>query len=120
MLTDNEIAEFQAILLSEIVDESLRQEFHNALATIGSRLPVLERPIYLFYMLVLQTSQGQGFGTEYLLNRMSMSDFIGRPVYLEATNVNNISFFERVGFEIAWQLELPDSDSTIVTGMRSH
>ncbi|MBI9113667.1 GNAT family N-acetyltransferase [Sanguibacter suaedae] len=53
-------------------------------------------------------AQGKGLGTAVLLPGIEEAESAGFPAYLETSDVANVRFYERLGFEIIADVRLPD------------
>ena len=78
--------------LEELMKRNHPEEPHWYLAVIGSD------PTY----------RGQGFGDALLASRLAQVDAEHAPAYLESSNEDNIAYYERFGFEVTGELEVPD------------
>lgn len=64
-----------------------------------------------WYLSVLGTdpsAQGRGVGTRLLDDRLTHCDKAGEPVYLETNKERNVRFYERFGFYVSREIEIPD------------
>jgi GNAT superfamily N-acetyltransferase len=64
-----------------------------------------------WYLAVLGTdppAQGQGFGSALLTSRLSRCDDHRFPAYLESSKEGNVSYYERFGFRVTGEIQLPD------------
>ncbi len=52
--------------------------------------------------------QGRGLGSELLVNALRRCDHDRTPAYLEASRPENVPFYERFGFTVTHELQLPD------------
>ena len=69
-----------------------------------------------FYLRFIGTSlenQGRGIGSKLLKAGLSACDQQGMPAYLESSNENNNLLYERHGFAIIGEEDLPDGGPTI-------
>ena len=63
-----------------------------------------------YYLLTLGTarqSQGQGSGGRLLRTMLERADAEGKPVYLETQRPENVPLYERFGFAVASETEIP-------------
>jgi predicted GNAT family N-acyltransferase len=68
-----------------------------------------EEPHWYLGMIATRTSaQGTGAGTQLLRHTLRQVDAQASPSYLESTNPMNIPFYERHGFEVFREAQLPD------------
>jgi GNAT superfamily N-acetyltransferase len=51
--------------------------------------------------------QGKGLGTALLEPGLDHTDRLGLPAYLESSNIRNVPLYERHGFEVTEEVELP-------------
>ena len=54
------------------------------------------------------TKQGRGYGSALLRHALARCDRDGLPAYLESSNPDNIGYYQRFGFEVTGEIELPD------------
>ena len=52
--------------------------------------------------------RGKGFGNALMRSRLDRCDAEHAPAYLESSNVRNVPFYERHGFEVTAEVQLPD------------
>lgn len=52
--------------------------------------------------------RGKGFGHALMRSRLGRCDAEHLPAYLESTNPTNVPYYERFGFEVTGEIELPD------------
>ena len=63
-----------------------------------------------FYLLALATdpaAQGKGLGGTLIDHILSVCDAQALPAYLESSNVRNVPFYERHGFEVVTEVAMP-------------
>ncbi len=63
-----------------------------------------------YYLLILATApgnRGRGLGTELMRPVLERCDADGVPAYLESANQRNQPFYERLGFEVRQEIDLP-------------
>jgi ribosomal protein S18 acetylase RimI-like enzyme len=63
--------------------------------------------IYLQVIGVTPTLQGQGYGGKLLRTLIEQSDQAGVPIYLETETEDNVSMYERFGFQVLKEIALP-------------
>jgi ribosomal protein S18 acetylase RimI-like enzyme len=63
--------------------------------------------IYLQVIGVTPTLQGQGYGGKLLRTLIEQSDQAGVPIYLETETEDNVSMYERFGFQVLKEITLP-------------
>lgn len=78
--------------LDELMKKNHPEEPHWYLAVIGSD------PTY----------RGQGYAHALLSERLERVDAEHAPAYLESSNPANVPYYQRFGFEVTAELELPD------------
>ena len=64
-----------------------------------------------FYLGVIGThpsAQGRGLGGQLLRAVLDACDANGTAAYLESSNVRNVAFYERHGFRVTAEVEMPD------------
>lgn len=64
---------------------------------------------YLFGMGVLPERQGKGIGKQLMSKALQIVDEKNMPCYLETQNKNNVLFYERFGFNVVSNKQLPKS-----------
>lgn len=57
--------------------------------------------------------QGMGVGSALLRQQLDQCDRLGQPVYLESSNITNISFYEGLGFRVTGEIRLPSGGPTL-------
>lgn len=62
---------------------------------------------YLFGMGVLPDKQGQGVGKQLMAKALQIVDNNNMPCYLETQNKNNVPFYERFGFKVVSDKQVP-------------
>ena len=72
---------------------------------------------YLSILGVDPELQGQGVGTEILTASLEFVDEEGYPAYLETTEARNVAYYQRYGFVVGGELEVPSLGITL-WGMR--
>lgn len=83
--------------VQEMMKHAHPEEPHWYLAVIGSD----------------PTVRGQGFGQALMKSRLDRCDAEYSPAYLESTKFENISYYQRFGFEVTRELVLPDGGPTM-------
>jgi len=82
----------RGIHVTELMKRVHPQEPHWYLAVIGSDPQV----------------RGTGLGYTLMQSRLDRCDAEFAPAYLESSNPDNIGYYQRFGFEVTGQIELPD------------
>ena len=63
---------------------------------------------YLFLLGVAPEHQGKGIGSALLQPMLERCGIERLPIYLDTGNKENVSFYQRKGFEIIGEVDLPD------------
>lgn len=74
-----------------------------------------------FYLSLLATDprhRGHGYGLRLLADNLAQVDERGLPAYLEASNPANVPLYERYGFRVVGQFDLPDDGPRVNTMWR--
>lgn len=77
-----------------------------------------QRHWYLFMLGVAPSYQNQGIGSLLLQPVLKQADSEGLPCYLETSTESAVRFYQRQGFAVLWQGELPGGNSCIWTMKR--
>ena len=85
----------RTVAILERMDECHPQEAHDYLFLLGTRAEW----------------QGRGLGSALLREVLERCDREGRPAYLEASSEGNRRLYLRHGFEVVWEICLPDGPS---------
>ena len=64
--------------------------------------------IHLFIMGVSQEFHGKGFGGKLLRALVEKAEIERKPMYLETQNEKNVSLYEKYGFYVVKEINLPD------------
>jgi ribosomal protein S18 acetylase RimI-like enzyme len=64
--------------------------------------------IYLFVIGVKQDFQGKGFGGKLLRALIEKADVEEKPMYLETQNEKNVALYEKYGFHIYKEIDVPE------------
>lgn len=67
-----------------------------------------EPAFYLQFLGVVPEQQGQGLGGRLLTTVLRRCDATGTPAYLEATSEHNRRLYQRHGFRVIGEIQLPD------------
>lgn len=85
---------------------SRRLRVARGLLGIESRHP--DQPhLYLAVVGVRPEQQGKGLGTSLLQPGLAHADSLGLPAYLESSNIHNVPLYERHGFAVTDEVQLP-------------
>jgi GNAT superfamily N-acetyltransferase len=57
--------------------------------------------------------RGKGFGQVLMRSRLDRVDAEHAPAYLESTKSENVPYYQRFGFEVTGEIELPDGGPTM-------
>jgi ribosomal protein S18 acetylase RimI-like enzyme len=68
---------------------------------------------YLFVLGVHADAQGQGLGADLITPVLEVCDREGISAHLESSNPNNLSFYQRHGFEVTHEIELADGGPVV-------
>lgn len=79
----------------------------EGISLIGNAHPE-EGHFYLNVVGVDPLRRGQGLGRPLMERVLDVADAEDVPCYLESSNPLNLSFYERYGFEVRGELEMPD------------
>ncbi|MCW2561003.1 MAG: family acetyltransferase [Mycobacterium sp.] len=80
--------------VEELMKEAHPEEPHWYLAVVGSD----------------PTVRGKGFGQALMRSRLDRCDAEHAPAYLESSNPDNVPYYERFGFGVTGEIELPSRD----------
>jgi GNAT superfamily N-acetyltransferase len=83
--------------VQELMKRAHPEEPHWYLAVIGSD----------------PTVRGQGFGQALMRSRLDRVDAEYCPAYLESSKPENVPYYERFGFRVTREIELPDGGPTM-------
>jgi ribosomal protein S18 acetylase RimI-like enzyme len=64
---------------------------------------------YLRYLAVLPSLQGRGWGGRALRDGIVRAEASGVPIYLETTSPGNVALYQRFGFDVVDEWEVPRS-----------
>ena len=67
---------------------------------------------YLSIIGILPEFQGQGLGPDLVKEVLEKTDVLGVPTYLETFTTRNISFYNRIGYQVAGSFHEPTADAT--------
>lgn len=68
---------------------------------------------YLGSIATRRSRQGRGIGSGLLAHSLQLVDRDGAAAYLESSNLRNVPLYERYGFEVTGQIDLPDGPPLI-------
>lgn len=83
------------------------------LQTAMAKAHLKEPHFYLHAIGAVQGSQGKGIGSAMLKHGVRLADEARKPAYLESSNIRNNPLYERFGFEITEEIQLPDDGPSI-------
>ncbi|MFC7308227.1 GNAT family N-acetyltransferase [Streptomyces monticola] len=93
-----------------VVDElagDRAEQFASAERALAPHRP--SEPVWFLATVgVAPEAQGQGLGDAVLAPGLKAADGAGYPVFLETSSERNVTFYERLGFAVTAQVELPD------------
>jgi ribosomal protein S18 acetylase RimI-like enzyme len=75
---------------------------------------------YLGVVATVPAARGQGLGTALLEHSLRPVDGCGLPAYLESTNPRNVSLYQRHGFAVTGQIQLPDGPALTTMWRAAH
>ncbi|MET0474642.1 MAG: GNAT family N-acetyltransferase [Mycobacterium sp.] len=88
----------RGMVAEEMMKAAHPEEPHWYLAIIGSDPDV----------------RGKGFGQALMRSRLDRCDAEHSPAYLESSNPDNVPYYERFGFEVRGELNLPDGGPSLI------
>ena len=94
----------------ETVPEDKRDELYNALDQLEQYRPK-EPHWYLVQAAVEPSCQSRGIGSALLEFALSKCDEMGSTAFLESTNPQNISLYERQGFKVQSEVKITGGPS---------
>ena len=80
-----------------------------SLNRLTAKYHIKEPHFYLYLIGVKSDRQGMGIGAELLDAGLQVCDELGVPAYLESSNSKNNPLYERYGFKIIQEIQLPDN-----------
>lgn len=89
--------------VSELMKRAHPEEPHWYLAVIGSD----------------PTVRGTGFGQALMRSRLDRCDAEHAPAYLESSNPDNVPYYQRFGFEVTGEIQIPDGGPTLIPMWRA-
>jgi len=93
----------RGLAVSDMMKAAHPEEPHWYLAVIGSDPDV----------------RGKGFGNALMRSRLDRCDAEYAPAYLESSNPDNVPYYERFGFEVTGELQLPDGGPSLIPMWRT-
>ncbi len=57
--------------------------------------------------------RGGGFGAALMRSRLDRCDAEAAPAYLESSNIDNVPYYQRFGFEVTGEIVIPDGGPTL-------
>lgn len=100
----------QTIQVAAAMAACTRGAFFRAV-TVGELTAKCHPPEPHWYLTILGTEpecQGQGIGSTLLRSTLRSCDETGALAYLESSKESNLPFYERHGFQVISELEVPD------------
>jgi ribosomal protein S18 acetylase RimI-like enzyme len=88
----------RGMAVSELMKRAHPDEPHWYLAVIGSDPAV----------------RGGGFGQALMRSRLDRCDAEHAPAYLESSNPDNVPYYQRFGFEITGEIQVPDGGPSLI------
>ena len=74
---------------------------------VAHRKAVSEPHYYLFALGVRSEAQGRGVGSRLITDMLERASSEARPVYLETQSPENVSLYERLGFDVVSDAPIP-------------
>ena len=65
---------------------------------------------YLWFVAVEPAAKGCGIGSMLIRHKLAQADADHIPCYLETHNLNNVPFYEKLGFSVVHTGKIPGSD----------
>jgi ribosomal protein S18 acetylase RimI-like enzyme len=93
----------RGLAVSDMMKAAHPEEPHWYLAVIGSDPDV----------------RGKGFGNALMRSRLDRCDAEYAPAYLESSNPDNVPYYERFGFEVTGELQLPAGGPSLIPMWRT-
>ncbi|WP_319451794.1 MULTISPECIES: GNAT family N-acetyltransferase [unclassified Mycobacterium] len=93
----------RGLAVTELMKAAHPEEPHWYLAVIGSDPEV----------------RGKGFGNVLMRSRLERCDAEYAPAYLESSNPDNVPYYERFGFEVTGELQLPGGGPSLIPMWRA-
>ncbi len=84
--------------VEELMKEAHPEEPHWYLAIIGSDPDV----------------RGTGLGRALMQSRLERCDAEHAPAYLESSNPDNVPYYQRFGFEVTGEIQIPDGGPSLI------
>jgi predicted GNAT family N-acyltransferase len=78
------------------------------LSDVTDRVHPHEPHWYLGMLATRSNAQGSGAGSKMMTRTLALVDQDGLPAHLESTNPRNVPFYERHGFVVTGEENLPD------------
>lgn len=103
-LTRAEVHEIVEAMRSQFGEEGVAR-FISMGTTVSAQHPT-EPHFYLFVIGVAPTHRGRQIGGELVAPALAICDAQGWPAYLESSNPRNVSFYERLGFQVTAEIPL--------------
>ncbi len=83
-------------------------ELRDGIAMLGAAHPVDVGHFYLNIIGIEPSCRGTGLGSKVMNRVLDTADAEQVPCYLESSNIRNVSLYERYGFEVTSEIELPN------------
>ena len=95
--------------LESIVGPDAYERFTNVFGHLGElhERDVQPRHWYLFFLGVAPPRQGQGVGSALIQPVLARADSEGLPCYLETFKARNVPFYQRHGFQVVLEDDVP-------------
>lgn len=109
--TDDDAQRDFVAMLTELIGEVRAHEKMRGLSVIPLAHPHNVRHWYLAAVGTRPYAQGHGSGVRVLAPVLARADAEQVGVYLESSNVRNVSFYERLGFVVTGTIAIPAGPS---------
>jgi len=108
-------------LVEETVLSTRRADVFAMFEKMGGHRPTYPH-WYLPFIGIDPRHQGRGLGSVLLRHTLAVCDREGTDAYLEASNLRNVPFYERHGFQLRGEIQVGDSPTlfAMVRAPRSH
>lgn len=106
---------WRGLLMMAATTRVLRKDA-SKMATFGQTLDRVRPKDQHWYLAVIGTEpdrQGTGLGTALIRSRLDRCDQEGLPAYLESSKESNVPYYEKFGFKVTQDLQIPDGGPTL-------
>jgi GNAT superfamily N-acetyltransferase len=113
LMNESEVAAFLGLIRRQIGDR-VEDVIVGMSATVANR--PREPHFTLHNVVVRRDAQGRGIGAALLGPILARCDEDGLPTCLDSSNIRNVPFYERLGFEVTGETRVP-GDGPVVQSM---